>query len=325
MKRIVIFLVALAFAGTAYASVIVNGGAVVPLGSFTAGDCLAVGSGVSTAYLPMADGGPCSGGSGLTIGATTIAGGTNGSLLYVSGGILQAEAASSLSIGWSQITGTPTTAAGYGMSTTGSGSVVQSISPTLVTPALGTPSTLVLTSATGLPAASLTGTTLPSSIVSSSLASAAGGSFGTAAYDATGATSGTIPVLSTGGVLANAQMQGNIGIEIDFFYSGMPGASAMLAKTFSRQTVVAASAPIKCSALTGAMASTTATLYHVVSGTATAVGALVFAASGSAYQTCTATFASAVTFAPGDTLIEVFPASPDATLAGIAVSIAALQ
>ena len=38
-------------------------------------------------------------------------------------------------------------------SSTGSGSVVLSTSPTLVTPALGTPSALVLTNATALPAA----------------------------------------------------------------------------------------------------------------------------------------------------------------------------
>jgi hypothetical protein len=47
-------------------------------------------------------------------------------------------------------------------STTGSGAVVLATSPTLVTPALGTPSALVLTNATGLPAAQLTGTqTIP--------------------------------------------------------------------------------------------------------------------------------------------------------------------
>jgi hypothetical protein len=47
-------------------------------------------------------------------------------------------------------------------STTGSGAVVLATSPTLVTPALGTPSALVLTNATGLPAGQLTGTqTIP--------------------------------------------------------------------------------------------------------------------------------------------------------------------
>src|SRR5690242_19918117 len=42
--------------------------------------------------------------------------------------------------------------------TTGTGSVVLDTNATLTTPALGTPSALVLTNATGLPAAQLTGT-----------------------------------------------------------------------------------------------------------------------------------------------------------------------
>lgn len=52
---------------------------------------------------------------------------------------------------------------------------------------------------TNLPAAAagtLTGTTLASNVVSSSLTSAAGGSFGTAAYVATGTSGGTIPLLN---------------------------------------------------------------------------------------------------------------------------------
>lgn len=44
------------------------------------------------------------------------------------------------------------TAGGTGVTTsTGSGNVVLSTSPTLVTPALGTPSSVTLTNATGLP------------------------------------------------------------------------------------------------------------------------------------------------------------------------------
>jgi hypothetical protein len=127
------------------------------------------------------------------------------------------------------------------------------------------------------------------------------------------------------GVLANAQMQGNIGIEIDFNYSTTPTASATLIKTFSRQTVVAASAAIKCAAVAGATSSATVTLYHIVSGTPTSVGTLVFGASGSAYQGCTATFSPSVTFAAGDSLTVVFPASPDATLSNIAISVPATQ
>lgn len=52
-------------------------------------------------------------------------------------------------------------AGGFGtaVSSTGSGSVVLATSPTLTTPDLGTPSTLVLTNATGLPAAAMPGLT----------------------------------------------------------------------------------------------------------------------------------------------------------------------
>ncbi len=49
------------------------------------------------------------------------------------------------------------TAWGTSYATTGSGNVVLSTSPTLVTPALGTPSAIVLTNGTGLPIAGLTG------------------------------------------------------------------------------------------------------------------------------------------------------------------------
>lgn len=118
---------------------------------------------------------------------------------------------------------------------------------------------------------------------------------------------------------------GNIGMEIDFFAAGVPSNSLLLAKTFSRSTVVAASAPIKCTAVVGATSSTTVTLYHVVSGSPTSVGTLVFAASGSAYQSCTVTFSSTVTFAAGDSLEASFPSTADATLANISISLPATQ
>jgi hypothetical protein len=52
---------------------------------------------------------------------------------------------------WSQIGSAPTTLGGYGVTVTGTGSAVQATSPTLVTPALGTPTAVVLTNAIGLP------------------------------------------------------------------------------------------------------------------------------------------------------------------------------
>lgn len=73
-------------------------------------------------------------GGGLTIGTTAITGGTSGTLLYDNGGVLGK------------------------LTPTGTGNPVLSTSATLVTPALGTPTSLVLTNATGLPPAGVTGT-----------------------------------------------------------------------------------------------------------------------------------------------------------------------
>jgi hypothetical protein len=135
----------------------------------------------------------------------------------------------------------------------------------------------------------------------------------------------TLPFSAITGTATNAQIQGSIGFEVDFFQPGVPGASAHLNRVFSRATVVAASAPIKCSAQEGATSSATVTLNHVVSGTVTAIGGLTFAASGSAYQNCTAVFPLSVTFAVGDVLTAVFPGTADATLGDIAISIPATQ
>lgn len=65
------------------------------------------------------------GSGGLTVGTTTISGGTSGDIEYNNSGVLGE------------------------LATTGTGNVVQDTSPTLVTPALGTPSALVATNATG--------------------------------------------------------------------------------------------------------------------------------------------------------------------------------
>lgn len=116
-----------------------------------------------------------------------------------------------------------------------------------------------------------------------------------------------------------------VGIEIPFFMYGVPAASANLPYLFSRPAIIVATPGIVCNGATGATASTTVTLNKFSGGTSTQVGSVVFAASGSANQTCTSTFSSQVSFAAGDMLIATFPASPDATLANINITIPALQ
>ena len=92
---------------------------------------------------------------------------------------------------------------------TGTGNNVLATSPTLTTPALGTPSALVLTNATGLPAAQLTGTqtlpkgTLPTGsvlqVVNATYSTATSNSTGT--YADTGLTASITPTSATSKIL----------------------------------------------------------------------------------------------------------------------------
>jgi hypothetical protein len=89
--------------------------------------------------------------------ATTVGG--TGLSSFTSGGALYATSTSALTSGTLPITagGTGITALGTGVQTalgqnvTGSGGIVLDTSPTLITPVLGTPSSVTLTNATGLP------------------------------------------------------------------------------------------------------------------------------------------------------------------------------
>lgn len=138
---------------------------------------------------------------------------------------------------------------------------------------------------------------------------------------------GNCVVGSGGAWTAGSCGGGAVGMELDFFYSGIPYANGLLAKTFSRATTVAASAAVKCNAIVGATASVTVTFVRIPAGTSspTTVGTAVFGATGGAYQGCTATWTSSVAFAAGDILTVTFPGTADVTLGNIAISIPGTQ
>lgn len=114
---------------------------------------------------------------------------------------------------------------------TGTGSNVLATSPTLVTPALGTPTALVLTNATGLPAASLTGL---SSGLPNFLAVASSANLATAMTDETGSGSlvfGTSPNLTTPNIVGVTSGSNATAGSIGEFISGAILAGAAVALT----------------------------------------------------------------------------------------------
>lgn len=78
----------------------------------------------------------------------------------------------------------------------------------------------------------------------------------------------------------------------------------------------------QCKAGTAATASTTVTLNKISGGSTTSMGTAVWSAAGT---TCSFTFSAAVNLAAGDMVEFLFPASADATLADIAITLAGVR
>ena len=138
----------------------------------TANQCLTTNSGVTAMTWAACT----AGANNLIIGTTTITSGTPGDIEYNNSGVLGE------------------------LATTGSGRVVLATSPTLVTPALGTPSALVLTNATLLPISGITGL---GTGVGTALADNAGATGGFAAISGT-LTPGDCVTVGVGPTIADA-------------------------------------------------------------------------------------------------------------------------
>lgn len=135
--------------------------------------------------------------------ATTVGG--TGLSSFTSGGALYATSTSALTSGTLPITagGTGITAFGTGVQTalgqnvTGSGGIVLATSPTLVTPALGTPSSGTLTNCTGYPTSALSGSINLATQVTGTLPVANGGTGVTTSTGTGSVVLSTSPTLVT--------------------------------------------------------------------------------------------------------------------------------
>jgi hypothetical protein len=112
-------------------------------------------------------------------------------------------------------------------------------------------------------------------------------------------------------------------VELASFVPGLPAPGLRVRFAIARALIVPAGATLSLAiARVAATGTPSVTVNHVVSGTATAIGSIAWAAAGTVG---TFTFAAAVTFAAGDILEMLWPATADATLADVAVTWAATR
>lgn len=193
----------------------------------SAGSCVTSGAGgggtVTSASVVSANGFAGSVATATTTPAITLTTSITGILKGASSALTAASAgtdylapagsgAALTGILFSQIGSTPTTLTGYGIPVTGTGTAVQATSPTLVTPALGTPSSIVLTNATALPCAAMPAFT-GSVTTSAGSCATTGGGFGTpATTTSAGTTQGTARAIAANVTIFTTVTAGQGGI-----------------------------------------------------------------------------------------------------------------
>jgi hypothetical protein len=111
--------------------------------------------------------------------------------------------------------------------------------------------------------------------------------------------------------------------DLAIFYPGTIGASAFVRIVAARAATYATNlAGSYCVAKEGATSSTTVNINQIHAGTSTNRGTVVFGSGGGTNVTnCTFTAASGISLAAGDAVEFAFPASPDATLGDVAITL----
>lgn len=110
--------------------------------------------------------------------------------------------------------------------------------------------------------------------------------------------------------------------DLSAFYPGAPPASAIVRVVSDRTASYPSNLTgSNCVAKEGATSSAVVTINKVHSGSSSSVGTATFAASGGSNETCSFTSSSGISLVAGDVVEFVFPATPDATLGDIAITL----